>query len=285
MAGRQDYGVLRSEFLTDARALAAAEAYTSLGLAREEVAFATVCGHIVQLGLWAMRETDDGVLPGDAVAVVRQATLMPASMCRTIIDTLRTAGLLRDVEGGVYLVGFNDCYDSILDRRETNANANRIARAKKQLEQEKALRELGLEPVKKGKKGRKQAVSVTSATRNTDVMLPSAPIVQSGAFVPDVPHRNGTDGTNSSNGFGNSHPAVSGGAALASEAAAAPPSAGAVERTPGRTVAALPNPKNREKRAPLTPPANDAEVRAAIRAAAAAVAAPCATLTAEAPPP
>lgn len=279
MAGREDFGILRSGFLTDDRAGLAADLYTAKGLAREDMALATVCGHIVQLGLWAMRETDDGVIPGDGVAAIHQATMMPRSACRTVIELLLEAKLLRTEKGGLYLVGFVDCYASILNQRAANREYARNNR-------KTAPPKVETEPK-----------NSTSAPRRTDVGSPSDTTVRAVPAVPSASERNGTAG---SNDFENSHPAVSVGAALASEAAAAPPSAGAVERTEV-TQPPAPRPKTlaearalglaqetakreskaaaaalaKPKREPLpAPPPDDAEFRARIRAGIEAAKAP-----------
>lgn len=128
MPGRKDFGVLRSSFYSDERAHRAAEIYAERELAREDIAFAAVAGHVVQLGLWAMRETDDGVLPGDGVAAVLDATRMPRATCREVIAALTEAGLLRASVAGLYLVGFTECYEPIVGRRLEQAKAKREKR-------------------------------------------------------------------------------------------------------------------------------------------------------------
>lgn len=163
MAGRDDFGIIRSGLLTDARARNAAELYAQRGLAVEDTALATVCGHIGILGLWAMRETDDGVLPGDGLAVVEDVTRTSRGRARVILQTLLDAELLRPVDGGVYLVGFKSCYDSIIDRREANAESKRIARAEAKLAREERARALAQ------KEGDKKSVTVTSSGRTKDV--------------------------------------------------------------------------------------------------------------------
>jgi hypothetical protein len=228
MAGREDFGVLRSSFLTDARALRAADLYAAAELAHEDAALAMVAGHVAMLGLWAMRETDDGVLPGDGVSVARVATLMPTSLCRQVMAYLTEAGLLRPVEAGVYLVGFRDCYGSILDRREANREANRLARAEAAKARAERAEKVRARSPAKPRAERRGAVSNTSAPRgdhvsNTpaprvaDVTHPSGP---TGTFVPA-----GTDGTERTFRSASSEPPDPPGArvaALASEADAAP---------------------------------------------------------------
>lgn len=134
MPGRDDYGALRSSALTDPRFHSAADAYVKAGLSHDDVAIATVCGHVAMLGLWCMRETDDGVLPGDGVWAFHQATFVPRSECPRILGILRVAGLLKDTPRGLYVTGFNDCYASIIRRRTENrelAREKRKARGKK----------------------------------------------------------------------------------------------------------------------------------------------------------
>lgn len=130
MAGRNDYGVLRSSLLSDDRAEKAADAMAAAGLTSKDLALSATVGVIVELGLWAMRETDDGVLPGDGIGAMRHATLMPRDACIQVIAILRAEKLLREVEGGLYLVGFRECYASILRRRETNRECAAETRSK-----------------------------------------------------------------------------------------------------------------------------------------------------------
>ncbi len=130
MAGRNDFGILRAAFMADTRAHTAAGLFVDRGLAVETTGLATVSGVVVQLGLWAMRETDDGVLPGDGVAAAQVATLLPRAACKAALDALGDAGLVRPKSGGIYLVGFRDCYEPILDTRETNRLKARAKRAK-----------------------------------------------------------------------------------------------------------------------------------------------------------
>lgn len=128
MPGRKDFGILRSSFYADDRAQDAAEKYAALGFASSDFAFAAVAGHVVQLGLWAMRETDDGVLPGDGVAAFHDATRMPRTACRDAIAALTESGLLRPVDDGLYLVGFVECYEPIVGRRIEQAKRKREQR-------------------------------------------------------------------------------------------------------------------------------------------------------------
>lgn len=128
MAGRNDYGVLHSEFLADDRAHRAAELYVERFGVPEAFALAAVVGHHTELGLWAMRETDDGVLQGDGVAALHVATLMPRSACRPVVDVLVEVGLLVRCDAGVAIVGFQAAYASVLGRRAQNRDAAARAR-------------------------------------------------------------------------------------------------------------------------------------------------------------
>ena len=117
MPGRKDFGILRSSFHYDARAHRAAVLYVERGIAVDPHGFATVAGHVVQLGLWAMRETDDGVLPGDGTAAAADALRLHLPEVAPVLAALRDAGLLRADLDGLYLVGFVDCYAPILGKR------------------------------------------------------------------------------------------------------------------------------------------------------------------------
>lgn len=182
MAGRDDFGILRSSLFTDDRARAAAELYAARGLAVEDTALATVAGHIGMLGLWAMRETDDGVLPKDGLAVVEDVTRTSRGRARVILQTLTDAGLLRQSGSGIYLVGFKDCYESIIERRDGNAEAKRISRRKAKLERKMAR--LEIEKLEESL-GRQHDVTGTSGqTSEPQVGRPSDVSMASGLTVP-----------------------------------------------------------------------------------------------------
>lgn len=194
MGGRNDFGVLRSDFLSDDRAHAAADAYAAKGWADPNMAVAMVAGHVAMLGLHAMLHTDDGVLPGDGVAFFHAATLVPRPAAREIVTVLTEAKLLRKTEHGLYLVGFADCYRQIIDARATDR--------KRKAEKRAEARGVGLprvdaenEPVAAMSDGHPTDIRPTSTGVPTDVPRPSAGC----PTVPyrTVPYRNGTgrDGT------------------------------------------------------------------------------------------
>lgn len=228
MAGREDFGILRSEIMTDRRVHRAADLLVQRGLAVEATSFPTVCGYIGLLGLWAMRETDNGVLPDDGVLPVQLATTTTRSVAQEIVRVLVEVTLLRPEDAGLYLAGFEDCYKPIVDRREANKEAKALERAEAaaaRAERAKKLAASGFTPKTNG-------VRRTSRGRHDDVMQPSVTTDRAVPAVPSASERNGTAGSL------DSHPVVSGGAALASDAAAAPPSATVGERN-GTTAAPL----------------------------------------------
>lgn len=203
MPGRNDFGILRSDFAADERANRAAELYAEKGLASEDVALGAVAGHICMLGLYAMRETDTGTLPADGVAFVHAATMMPRSVCRVVIECLTSAGLLRPIpEGGLYLVGFRDCYGPIIEARKDNAEAKRLER-----EEAKIRRAQKAEKI--AKKRAKLEASLTSDGRQEDVpgtstgrqTLPYEPF----RSVPDVPKPPNGGGTSPPRSAANGH--------------------------------------------------------------------------------
>src|SRR3990167_8100101 len=89
MPGRNDYGMLPAKALTDPRVLRAAELYVQHRIAREATAVLAVGATMGYLGLWASRESDNGIVPGDGVAAVRAATLCSPSTARQITRILR----------------------------------------------------------------------------------------------------------------------------------------------------------------------------------------------------
>lgn len=187
MPGRKDFGILRSSFSGDARAQHAAELYAARGFAAEDFAFATVAGHIVQLGLWTMLQTDDGVLPGDGLAAAKDATRMDKGPARDMLAALLEAKLLRQVDGGLYLVGFEDCYRPIIGRREQNRRASEKARGRADVstasaEGKRDVSATGHADVSATNNASQRDVIVTepaaeSAQRQHDVSTASAPTV------------------------------------------------------------------------------------------------------------
>jgi len=130
MPGREDFSIIRARLFADPRAHEAALAYLDAGIAAEATALAAVVGHVAMLGLWASRETDDGVLPGDGRAAFAAATLSSGRPADIPIRCLVGAGLLRAADGGgLYLVGFRDCYEDLLRRRARDRNRKAEARS------------------------------------------------------------------------------------------------------------------------------------------------------------
>lgn len=132
MPGREDFAIIRARLLSDPRAHQAATLYIERGIALEATALAAVVGHVAMLGLFASRETDDGVLPGDATIVLRMSAGCPSDVARTSADILRTVGMTRPADTdhgpGTYLCGFSDCYQPIVEKRRADAQRKLQAR-------------------------------------------------------------------------------------------------------------------------------------------------------------
>lgn len=130
MPGREDFAIIRARFLADARLHRAADLYVGAGLAVQETALPTVVGHVAMIGLWAVRETDCGILPGDGSAALAVAFMRETTWCKSVANCLLDAGLLRKEPNGIYLVGFRDCYAPIIAKRENARAYNRRKRDK-----------------------------------------------------------------------------------------------------------------------------------------------------------
>lgn len=130
MPGREDFAIIRARFLADARLHRAADLYVGAGLAVQETALPTVVGHVAMIGLWAVRETDCGILPGDGSAALAVAFMRETTWCKSVANCLLDAGLLRKEPNGIYLVGFRDCYAPIIAKRENARAYNRRKREK-----------------------------------------------------------------------------------------------------------------------------------------------------------
>ena len=131
MPGREDYAKISSNLLSDDRAHDAAELYVKHGIATEETALAAVVGHVAMLGLWALRETDNGVLPGDGMRALRFAIPAPNSVLKVIRDALKESKLLRNAgRNGLYVVGFRSTYESVITRRKKDRRRKRDQRKK-----------------------------------------------------------------------------------------------------------------------------------------------------------
>lgn len=122
MPGSDHFGKLCSSLLTDQRSHRAADLYVAHGIAVADTALATVCGHVAMLGLWAMRETDDGILPGDGLPSIQTSCVTSRVTSRLIASALTDSGLLRHSSSppGLYVSGFRDCYQGALARRASN---------------------------------------------------------------------------------------------------------------------------------------------------------------------
>jgi hypothetical protein len=166
MPGREDFAIIRARLVADERAHKAAAEYVACGLAVEATSLSTVVGHIAQLSLWAMRETNSGILPGDGVSTIGVATLSPRSVAQEVAKCLISAGLLRAKGTGLYIAGFRDCYSSIVAKRKADR-----ARVASKREEQKSQRSRG-------------DVAATSERRSGDVASVSQRTVPCRA-VPD----------------------------------------------------------------------------------------------------
>lgn len=155
MPGREDFAIIRARLVADERAHVAAAQYVACGLAVEATALSTVIGHVAQLSLWAMRETNSGILPGDGVSTVSVATLSPRSVAQETVKCLISSGLLRAKGTGLYIAGFRDCYSSIVAKRKADR-----ARVASKREEQKSQRSRG-------------DVAATSERRSGDVAAES----------------------------------------------------------------------------------------------------------------
>lgn len=119
MAGRGDFGVIKSRALTDQRFRDLARELRKDTRLLEALAQVTARGLVAHLGLWAMRETDDGILPGDGVLPLSAAAGVGEADAERAVALLRAAGveLLRPAEGGLYLTGFLEAYEPVLRER------------------------------------------------------------------------------------------------------------------------------------------------------------------------
>ena len=148
MPGREDFAIIRARFLADARLHRAADLYVAAGLAVSDTAIPTVIGHVAMIGLWAVRETDAGILPSDGAAALCVAFMQNGAVTKQALAALLDAGLLRKEPNGVYLVGFRDCYAPIIAKRENARAYNRRQRDKSEQ--------------RKGKRKRRDNVGSTS---------------------------------------------------------------------------------------------------------------------------
>jgi len=151
MPGRDDFAIIRARLLADDRAHRAAELYVEAGIAVAATALATVVGHVAEIGLWASRETDDGVLPGDGVTAVAVATMSARTVAQTAVTALMQCDLLRAQDGGVYVAGFADCYWPMIQKRRSDAERKAQERAQKR-DGESARRPTDVRRTSKGRR-------------------------------------------------------------------------------------------------------------------------------------
>lgn len=130
MPGRRDWGALTSQALTDRRFRILAQRLREDPALLAELALVTARGLAPHLGLWAVRETDDGILPDDGVEAIQYATGLPTNTAEKVVQLLQepAVGLLRPVAGGLYLAGFLDTYEPLV-RARAQAKA-RVAKAR-----------------------------------------------------------------------------------------------------------------------------------------------------------
>jgi len=133
MAGRKDYAQIQARLLADPRAHEAARLYIERDIATAATALGTVVGHIAMLGLWTLRETDNGMLTGDGILTVSVACMVDIQTAERVAESLRKAGMLkiRGKKSSVFLAGFRECYGGVIDGRRRNrkkAKAFRDAR-------------------------------------------------------------------------------------------------------------------------------------------------------------
>jgi len=129
MPGRDDFGKIQSKLFSDERAHRAAAAYSAQLAVPEDLALATVVGHVAMLAVYVARETDDGILEGSGHAAFRTATMSPASVTRVAVAILLDVGLLRTVENGTYVCGFAECYGGLVGRRTKAKERMSVARS------------------------------------------------------------------------------------------------------------------------------------------------------------
>lgn len=135
MGGRKDFSIIYASAVTDGRVLRAADLYVERGVAKEETALMVVLGHIACIALWASRETIDGVIPGDGIAVVRAATICSRKIATVIADVLTSPEvdlLTRDGNPANPLRqrGFKDAYNPIIERRKKDSDKKEQRRRK-----------------------------------------------------------------------------------------------------------------------------------------------------------
>lgn len=188
MPGREDFAKVQSALLTDPRAHRAADLYVGAGLAVPSTALATVVGHLAMVGVWAVRETDNGILPGDGTACLSASLMLDKHGGALAKTALLAAGMLREEPTGLYLVGFRDCYASIIRKRENAKAYNRRQREKEARSREGRKRRRNVAPTSSPR-----SPNVTSQSRDvllTENIGSAAPPLSAGASSPK-PERRG----------------------------------------------------------------------------------------------
>lgn len=142
MPGRRDYGSLANKALTDQRFKAVATLLRKDPKLLAALAVVTARGIMPHLGLWALRETDDGVLPGDGVEAVRFALGIDEADAEKVVKALRhpLSRLMKGAKGGLYLAGFRDLYGPVVKARDKNRERVRKYREEQEKRQEQEAR-------------------------------------------------------------------------------------------------------------------------------------------------
>lgn len=203
MAGREDYAIVRARAISDPRLLRAAELYVETKLAREETALAAVLGHVACLGLWASRETSDGILPGDGVSMVRAATASTTSVARRIVTCLRAEDVdLITSEGcennQLRLRGFVEAYRPLIEERLRKA---RWAQEKRERGQPNGERVDVHVDATSTSSGRPRSVDVDPRACSASRVAPDARVTgPDRTESPQPPAERGADASHSGNG-------------------------------------------------------------------------------------
>lgn len=122
MAGRNDFAIIRSEALGNEHVCELADALVAAELVTEQAAISAALGVVAQLGLWAYRETDDGILTRRGVSRALAST-------GRLLDVCWTSSVLRTIDDRTKAVrGFDDCYGDYVRRRKRDAERKRVAR-------------------------------------------------------------------------------------------------------------------------------------------------------------
>lgn len=123
MGKRIDFAIVWARALDDSRIAAVGEALAKAGLRTEDLAEATVLGLQAQLAIAVLRPGVNGLLPGDGVAATRRALGCSPSIARAVVRSFVSGGLLRAEGDALYLVGFREAYEPLLEKRRKDAAA------------------------------------------------------------------------------------------------------------------------------------------------------------------